>query len=60
MTTFLYRCPNTGQKVQGWIADDVSDIAPEAFVSISCSACGQAHLVHPKTGKVVGADDPQH
>ena len=24
-TTFLYRCPNTGQTVQGWSADDATD-----------------------------------
>ena len=24
-TTFLYRCPNTAQTVQGWPADDVTD-----------------------------------
>ena len=23
--TFLYRCPNTGQNVQGWSADEVAD-----------------------------------
>ena len=23
--TFLYRCPNTGQNVQGWSADEVTD-----------------------------------
>ena len=25
MAPFLYRCPNTGQKVQGFVADDPTD-----------------------------------
>jgi len=60
MATFLYRCPITRQKVQGFVADDVFDAEGEVFESITCSACGQVHLVNPKTGKVVGPDDPQH
>jgi len=58
MATFLYRCPITGQKVQGWVADDVFDVEPEAFECISCSACGQAPPGESKNRKVVGADDP--
>jgi hypothetical protein len=50
----------TGQKVQGWVADDAFDAEREAFESISCSACGQIHLVNLRSGKVVGADEPQH
>ena len=28
MAPFLFRCPNTGFRVQGWVADDGSDDAP--------------------------------
>jgi hypothetical protein len=53
---FLYRCPNTGRRVQGFIADD-----PEAdrdeYQSVTCLACAQLHLVNPNTGKVLGGDD---
>jgi len=54
-TTFLYRCPNTRQTVQGWSAEDVSD--DDEYQSIACLACAQAHLVNPKTGKVLGAEE---
>jgi len=49
MPTFLYRCPNTGLKVQGWVADDPTKDEPFAPVT-----CTRVHLVNPKTGKVVG------
>ena len=54
-TTFLYRCPNTRQTVQGWSAEDVSD--DDEYESIVCLACAQAHLVNLKTGKVLGAKE---
>jgi hypothetical protein len=54
---FLYRCPNTGYRVQGLIAEDVSDEI-EGYRAIKCLACQQAHLVNPTTGKILGdADD---
>jgi hypothetical protein len=31
--------------------------ADEPDVQVTCFACGQAHLVNPKTGKVLGSDD---
>ena len=52
-TTFHYRCPSTGQTVQGWSADDVSDDGDE-YQSVACLACAQVHLVNLKTGKVLG------
>jgi hypothetical protein len=27
------------------------------YVQVTCLACAQAHLVNPKTGKVLGAED---
>jgi hypothetical protein len=51
-TTFLYRCPNTRQTVQGWSAEDVSD--DDEYESIACLACAQLHLINLKTGKVLG------
>jgi len=53
-TTFLYRCPNTRQTVQGWSADEVTD--DDEYQSIACLACAQLHLVNPKTGKVLGGE----
>jgi hypothetical protein len=55
MPPFLFSCPNTGQTVQGFIANEVPDNAYEA---ITCVACRQIHFVSPATGKVLGeADD---
>ena len=58
MATFLYRCPTTGMKIQGWIAEDVAaDTREGTYVSTECLACRQAHLVSPSTGRVAGAED---
>ena len=51
-TTFLYRCPNTRQTVQGWSAEDPTDDDNE-YQSIACLACAQLHFVDLKTGKVL-------
>ena len=56
MPPFLYRCPNTGENVQAWAADDPED-DDLTYVQVTCLACAQAHLVNPKTGKVLGSDD---
>ena len=56
MAAFLYRCPNTGNKVQGYNSKEVSD-DPNTYESVTCLACGQVHFVNLKTGRVVGKDD---
>ena len=53
MPTFLYRCPNTGYRVQGFVAQDVSDNS-QSYEAITCIVCQRVHLVNPATGKVVG------
>jgi hypothetical protein len=58
MPPFLYRCPNTGDNVQAWAADDPED-DDFTYVQVTCLACAQAHLVNPKTGKVLGAENEQ-
>ena len=55
-TTYLYRCPNTGQTVQGWSADEVTD-DDTAYESVACLACARTHRVNLKTGKVLGAKE---
>jgi len=57
MAPFLFRCPNTGLRVQSWAADDLSDDDRESYESTTCHACGGLHLVNPKTGEVLGSDD---
>lgn len=47
MVPFTYRCPRTGLQVQGWVADDLID--GETYESVTCTACGRAHLVNSKS-----------
>jgi hypothetical protein len=54
MPPFLYRCPNTGQTVQSFTAEEV---AGDAYRSMTCLACRRLHFVNPATGKVLGADE---
>jgi hypothetical protein len=57
MPPFIYRCPNTGFRVQGLAPDDdESESAGNVFVGVTCLACGLMHLVNPKTGKTAGED----
>jgi len=53
---FLYRCPNTGYRVQGFAAEDAS-ADPKSYQAITCLACQQTHLVNPTTGKVLRGED---
>jgi hypothetical protein len=57
MAAFIYRCPTTGLKVQGWVADDVSANNGDVYHTVTCLACRQNHLVNPATGKLPSADD---
>jgi hypothetical protein len=57
MPPFIYRCPNTGMKVQGWVADDPTEREGATYEPIPCTICMQAHLVDPKTGRILGADE---
>ena len=56
MPPFLFRCPNTGYRVQGFVAEDASGHT-EDYQTVTCLACQQVHLVSPTTGKVLGEDD---
>ena len=53
MPLFTYRCPKTGQLVQAFSAEDVSeDTHTHEFVR--CALCQQIHRVNPATGAVLG------
>jgi hypothetical protein len=54
MVSFTYRCPRTGQQVQGWAAADLLADG-EIYEAVTCTACGRVHLVNPKSGKVLEA-----
>jgi hypothetical protein len=56
MPAFLYRCPNTGYRVQAFVAEDASDDS-EDYQAITCTLCQRVHLVNPTTGKVLGEDE---
>ncbi len=56
MRAFLYRCPNTGKNVQGFVAEEL-DPDSEAFEAVECMACTRLHLINLKTGRVLGSDD---
>ena len=52
MVPFTYRCPRTGQLVQGWASADKLT-GGEIYEPVTCTACGWTHLVSPKSGKVL-------
>ena len=56
MPTFVFRCPATGYKVQGFIAEEIADHKGEAFVPVDCNICSKWHLMSTKTGRILGGD----
>jgi len=56
MVPVIFRCPNTGQRVQALFADDPTEDS-DTYESVTCMACRQLHLVNRKTGKTAGADE---
>ena len=56
MATFIFRCPTSGQNVQGSIAQGSVEQATTC-VSVNCTACGQFHYVDLATGRVLGGED---
>ena len=53
----LFLCPSTGHRVQGWFADNGSEDDGEMYEGVVCLACRQVHMVNPRTGKALGADE---
>jgi hypothetical protein len=47
---------NTGDNVQAWAADDPDD-EDLTYFQVAYLACAQAHLINPKSGKVLGSED---
>jgi hypothetical protein len=58
MAPFIFRCPNTGRRVQGWSADEAPSDG-DAYETISCLACRRVHLVNPTTGKLLGEEEDE-
>jgi hypothetical protein len=57
IVTFVFTCPFTGLRVQGWVSDDASGPRSETYGPVSCHACGGLHLVDPRSGRVLGRPD---
>jgi hypothetical protein len=55
MPPFMYRCPNTGNLVQGFVAEEMSGDA-SSIEAVTCLICLQVHYVNPATGKVLGEE----
>jgi hypothetical protein len=49
MGAFLFRCPRTGLKVQGFAVDDPVEHGADEVVQVKCHACGSVHFVNPRT-----------
>jgi len=52
--TFIFKCPYTGYRVQGWVSGDTDERPDDTYEDIRCHACGRTHLVDPKSGRVLG------
>jgi hypothetical protein len=59
MVLFLYRCPTTGLRAQGFVAEDVSE-DQHTYEPVTCPACRQIHHVNPTTGAVLGEKVKYH
>jgi hypothetical protein len=58
MAAFIYRCPTTGLKVQGWLADESSsENDSTSYEAVICTACTRVHFINRKTGRSVGDDE---
>ena len=53
MPLFIYRCPTTGYRVQGFASEDVVE-DHHVYEPVTCPACRQIHHVNPTTGAVLG------
>ena len=56
MAAFIYRCPNTGLRIQALAAAEMTE-DENKYEPVTCVMCRQVHLVNPWTGKVLGDDD---
>jgi hypothetical protein len=56
MATTIFLCPTMGVRVQGWFSDDGSENG-DTYEAVTCLACAQVHMVNPRSGTVLGADE---
>ena len=56
MAAFIYRCPNTGRRIQALAAEEITEDGA-SYQPVTCVICRQVHLVNPLTGRVLGERD---
>jgi hypothetical protein len=47
MKPLLHRCPNTGDMVQHFIADEPDPEDEDRYDAVECLACSALHFVNP-------------
>ena len=57
MPPFLFRCPNTGYRVQAFASDEDHD--PKRAVVVTCTVCARTHYVVPETNGPDRDDEEQ-
>jgi hypothetical protein len=55
MPLFIYRCPTSGYRVQGFSGEDVS-VNTHTYEPVVCVMCKRTHHVNPATGVVLGEE----
>jgi hypothetical protein len=53
MPLFVYRCPKTAYRVQGFVGEDTSENR-HVYEPVTCPVCHQIHHVNPHSGVVLG------
>lgn len=51
----LFSCPNTGDRVQGLLPADATELESDDLHPISCAACEGIHFFNPRTGAIIGS-----
>ena len=60
MAILFFRCPIREIHTHVWVADEVPARPSDEYVTITCIACLEVHLINPSTSKVVGSrEDPK-
>ena len=49
--TFLYRCPATGQNVQGLVEGEATTDGSKQYEAMECAACRRFHFINLATLK---------
>jgi len=50
----LFECPQTGQKVQGLLAEEAFGADDTSYEAVSCLACSRVHFINADTGNLLG------